>query len=129
MKSLVIQNLAKGAWPIDGRWVFPGQTDPTTGWVNDLSRVGVWVFEGLTVAGDYLMGHARGVICLAAVKATPRPAEAMAGRPPYGGPVSSTVEIYMPIPVSKPTWWRENAVYGEIIDSQFGQQLALEGAL
>ena len=56
----VIQNLAKGAWPIDGRWVFPGQTDPTTGWVNDLSNVGVWVFEGLSVAGDYLMGHARG---------------------------------------------------------------------
>ena len=56
----VLHNLAKGAWPVQGRWVFPNQSDPVTGWTNDLSNVGVWVCEGLTVAGDYLMGHARG---------------------------------------------------------------------
>lgn len=56
----VLQNMAKGAWPVEGRWVFPNQSDTVTGWTNDLSHVGVWVCEGLTVAGDYLMGHARG---------------------------------------------------------------------
>lgn len=56
----VLHNLVKGAWPVEGRWVFPGQTDAATGWTNDMSKVGVWVLEGLTVAGDYLMGHARG---------------------------------------------------------------------
>lgn len=39
---------------------------------------------------------------------------AMAGAAPYAGPVESVVAIYLPIPTSRPAWWREAALSGTI---------------
>jgi len=58
----ILHNIVHGAWLVENRWVWPDETDPVTGWKNDLSQVGVWVCEGLTVMGSYLMGHAKGAM-------------------------------------------------------------------
>lgn len=39
---------------------------------------------------------------------------AMAGRPLLTGPLAIVVDAYMPIPVSKPKWWRLDALLAKI---------------
>lgn len=46
--------LSSGWWLVDGTLVPPGAPG------NDLSNVGIYVFEGLSVAGAYIMGNVHG---------------------------------------------------------------------
>lgn len=68
-----LQKLSSGWWPHPasptGELVPPGYCGPDPAlpkhtaagiWLNDLSNVGVYVFEGLSVAGAYIMGNVQG---------------------------------------------------------------------
>ncbi len=63
-----LQKLSSGWWPnpATGELVPPGfkllASEWPDGyiWENDLSSIGVYVFEGMSVAGDYIMGHVQG---------------------------------------------------------------------
>lgn len=55
-----LQKLTSGWWPhpISGELMPLGATDDP--WINSLDDIGVYIIEGLSVAGAYIMGNVRG---------------------------------------------------------------------